>query len=212
MPTWNRRSFIQAALDCWLKQTYENRELIILDDGDIGQCYIGLQHPRIRYEFLQKRPVFGTKRNLINCLAGGDIICHWDDDDWSAPDRIEDQVQRLQETKLPITGYGTLLFWDLITRQAKRYVSSVPGYVCGTTLCYLKSYWRQHPFPDQHKASDNGFVYPALKKIAASHDAGHMVARIHDCHHLSRKSGIKEIVSSELIPTGFWENEKLISE
>ena len=30
MPTKNRRAFIPAAIDCWLKQTYENRELIIV--------------------------------------------------------------------------------------------------------------------------------------------------------------------------------------
>ncbi len=209
MPTHNRGSFIQAAIDCWLKQTYENRELIILDDGDMGQCYPVPHHPRIRYEFLEKPEALGRKRNLINGMARGDVICHWDDDDWSAPDRIADQVHRLQETGKPITGYGTLLFWDTISKQAKRYRSTVAGYVVGTSLCYLRSYWEKHQFPPKQEASDNGFVYPVLRQIAAFSDACHMVARIHNCHHTSRKSGITQVVSKELIPNEFWENEKL---
>jgi len=152
--------------------------------------------------------VLGRKRNLINGMANGEVICHWDDDDWSAPDRLTDQVRCLQETGKPITGYGALLFWDTVSQQAKRYRSTVAGYVVGTSLCYLKSYWKGHRFPAKKEAEDNSFVYAALKQIAASNEAGHMVARIHR-QHTSRKNGITETVSRNLIPKEFWDNENL---
>jgi glycosyltransferase involved in cell wall biosynthesis len=208
MPTWNRRAFVPAAIDCWLKQTYENRELIILDDGDDRIKDLIPANSKIVYIELPSRISTGAKRNRCCEAARGKIICHFDDDDWSSPGRIADQVARLRESRLPITGYGTLLFWDILTGQAKRYISTVPGYVCGTSLCYLRSWWQKHPFPNKQEASDNGFVYPALKRIESSHDSSHMVARIHD-HHTSSKSGITEVVPREMIPSGFWENEKL---
>jgi glycosyltransferase involved in cell wall biosynthesis len=207
MPTWNRRAFIPAAIDCFMRQTHENRELVILDDGETVDDLVPAD-PRIRYE-RTARVNTGVKRNLVNELADGEIICHWDDDDWSAPDRIADQVGRLVETGKPVTGYGTLLFWDTVAGQAKRYHSQIAGYVCGTSLCYTRDFWQMHRFPDKQEASDNAVVYPVLRQIAASHDVTHMVARIHDCHHTSKKVGITETVAKELIPAGFWENEKL---
>ena len=208
MPTWNRRGFIHAAIDCWLKQTYENKELIIIDDGEEAVRNIVPRKKGIRYFRRENREITGTKRNNCCELAKGEIICHFDDDDWSAPDRIEHQLGLLRSTGKPIAGYGTLYFWDSIAQHPKRYRASVKGYVCGTTLMYLKSYWKEHPFLPKQEASDNSFVYPALKLIANSHDASHMVARIHN-QHTSSKTGITEACDKDLLPPGFWENEEL---
>jgi O-antigen biosynthesis protein len=207
MPTYNRQAFLPAAIDCFLRQTYQNKELIILDDSDEpGATMIDISWP-IRY-VIDKKRITGTKRNCINEMASGEIICHFDDDDFSCPDRIADQVNALRTTGLPVTGYGTLLFWDTIKGQAKLYKSSVKGYVCGTSLCYLKSFWHGHKFKDLQKSSDNGFVYPIVRQIAQSMDTSHMVARIHG-KHTSPKTGIQQKVSRDLIPAAFWENEKL---
>lgn len=209
MPTWNRRTFIPAAVDCWLKQTYQNRELVILDDGEEPIEDLLPEDNRIRYVFEQRRRVTGDKRNRICELARGEVICHWDDDDWSAPDRISFQVAILWQTGKPVTGFGVLLFWDVVHERAVRYRAHVPGYVCGTSLCYERAFWQMRRFREKHEASDNDFVYPILKQIAPSNDPTHMVARIHGCHHTSRKSSISEMVAREAIPAGFWENDKL---
>lgn len=209
MPTWNRRAFIPAAIDCFLKQTYENRELVIVDDGNEEIRDLIPEDPRIRYFFENKRRITGDKRNKVNELAAGEIICHWDDDDWSAASRIEDQVARMKKSKKPVTGYAVLLFWDVVERQAKRYVSAISGYVCGTTLCYQKEFWKVRHFRSKHSESDNDFVYPILKNIAAGTDGRHMVARIHGCHHTSPKGGIKNTVPRDQLPAEFWKNEEL---
>jgi O-antigen biosynthesis protein len=208
MPTCNRREFIPAAIDCWMKQTYTNRELLILDDGEdpVGDLVPDIES--ICYKRVAKINTLGEKRNHINRLAFGEIICHWDDDDFSAPDRIADQVARLQESGNPITGYSRMLFWDASTKIAKRYQAAVRGYVCGTSLMYLKSFWEAHPFQCKQKASDNAFVWPVLPQVAASNDCSYMVARIHG-DHTSAKDNIREVVPVDLIPAAFWENEKL---
>jgi glycosyltransferase involved in cell wall biosynthesis len=207
MPTKNRRGFIPAAIDCWLRQSYPDRELVILDDGEPVEDLIP-KDSRIGYHRSEGMTT-GSKRNLCNELARGEIIVHFDDDDFSAPERIADQVGRLQASGLPVTGYGTLIFWDAVASQAKQYRSSVAGYVCGTSLAYLRSFWQTHRFPDKQQASDNAFVYPILRRIAAADGSRHIVARIHGCHHTSSKAGISEIVPREMIPEAFWENEEL---
>jgi glycosyltransferase involved in cell wall biosynthesis len=210
MPTYNRREFIPAAIACWLAQDYEDKELIILDDGDDGTEEVIPFDVLIHYE-RSARLSTGAKRNSVNQRASGEIICHWDDDDWSAPDRISDQVERLIESGKPITGYSNLYFWDTISREARLYKATWPGYVCGTSLMYLKSYWEAHPFPDKQKASDNDFIYGAgSRNIADSYDASHMVARLHRSGHTGgNHSGIGEVVPVEMVPSGFWDNERL---
>jgi glycosyltransferase involved in cell wall biosynthesis len=208
MPTYNRRTFIGAAIDCWLKQTYEDRELVIVDDGDDKVKDLIPIDPRVRYIEIS-RVSTGQKRNVCCEEARGEVICHFDDDDFSAPDRIAAQVKQLEDSGKPVTGYSTLLFWDVLARQAKIYRAQVKGYICGTTFCYLKSFWQVHPFRDKQEGSDNDFIYPVLSQVQASNDYSHMVARIHDCHHTSRKGGIVQIVPTSAIPDAFWENERL---
>jgi glycosyltransferase involved in cell wall biosynthesis len=198
----------RAALDCWLRQDYENKELVILDDDDDPSFPDGLDLPGVRYYSTDKPMTLGAKRNEVNALAHGEIIAHFDSDDWSAPDRIQDQIDRLEKAKLPITGYSTLLFWDVLKQQAKRWKCNIPGYVCGTSLMYKKEFWNIHQFKDKQMASDNSFVFPVLKQVADCKDATHIVARIH-AEHTSPKANITEAVSKDLIPAGFWDNEKL---
>jgi glycosyltransferase involved in cell wall biosynthesis len=209
MPTWNRRAFIPAAIDSFIKQTYKNRELVILDDGEEPIEDLIPDDPRILYAFDRKHRCTGDKRNKVNELTKGQLICHFDDDDWSAPDRIQFQVDLLRSSKKPITGFSVLLFWDLIGENPRKFMASIAGYVCGTTLLYEKEFWQGHRFKSRQQASDNDFVYPNLAKIAASKETRYMVARIHNVHHTSPKTGVRGIAHYEEIPEAFWENEKL---
>jgi len=208
MPTWNRRRFIRAALDCWNKQTYENRELIILDDGQEEISDLLPDDKRIRYLKLDEKVTTGKKRNLCCEMAKGPLICHFDDDDYSEPDRIFDQVKRIQASGLHITGYSTILFWDTLTGQVKRYSGGQPGYIVGTSFMYTKTLWQQIRFKDEQQFTDNEFLKQiGLERVAYSHDATKMVARIHDQHHTSPKEGFAETVERELVPQLFWDNE-----
>jgi hypothetical protein len=210
MPTWNRRLYISQAIESFLSQTYPRKELVIVDDGDDPIKDLVPKKKMIRYVRLDNRISTGMKRNKCCEFAKGELICHFDDDDWSAPDRVENQVKRLLESGRPITGYSTLFFWDTLLNKAMRYVSATPGYVCGTTLMFYRKFWENHRFADKHMGSDNDFVYPNLKDIASSHDHIHMVARIHDCHHTSSKNNMSicKEVSPDQIPGAFWESEK----
>lgn len=208
MPTWDRRPFIAQAIECFLAQTWPRKELIILDDGDDPIKDLVPKKRILRYVRLDARISTGAKRNKCCELAKGELIAHFDDDDWSAPDRLENQVTRLLASGHPITGYATLYFWDVVNNLARRYVASTPGYVCGTTLMFYRKFWKDHRFPDKHMGSDNDFINPHLREIAASHDHVHMVGRIHDCHHTRYKPDVGQIVTPDQLPPAFWDSEK----
>jgi glycosyltransferase involved in cell wall biosynthesis len=209
MPTWNRRPYIPAAIACWQAQTYEERELLVVDDGTEPVEDLIPADDRIRYVSLERKFTCGQKRNICCRLAKGGIIAHFDDDDWSAPGRLEDQLRRMQTKNKPITGYECLYFWDTLTKKAKRFSGGTKGYVVGTSLMYLREFWEAHPFENRQAQTDNDFVYGAMKQIAASQEDRFMVARIHDDHHTSPKTGVTDLVPIDRLPADFWENERI---
>ena len=163
MPTANRRSFVATAIRHFLAQDYTDKELIILDDGE--DCIRDLvpAHPDIRYLRLDSRQPLGRKRNIACAEASGELIAHWDDDDWYAPFRLRRQVEALLNAKADICGIDRVLFLEPAAGRAWEYVypRSRAPWVCGATLCYRKSYWRKNPFPEIDVGEDTRFVFAA---------------------------------------------------
>lgn len=160
MPTANRRQFVPAAIRMFLGQDYPEKELIVLDDGEDSVGDLMPDDPRIRYIRHGRRQSVGRKRNLACAEARGEIIAHWDDDDWYAPDRLSRQVAALESSGAAICGLDRVFFLDSSARRAWEYVYPEGGapWVCGATLCYRKSAWQRHPFPEVNIGEDTRFV------------------------------------------------------
>ena len=122
MPTYNRAKWIPQVIDCFLNQTFTDAELVILDNGADNTADIVPTHPRIRY-IRQPGPrlTTGEMRNLACGFAQGDIFLHWDDDDWSAPTRIESQLKDLGTSGKPFVGYHRISYWHPATQLAYPY-------------------------------------------------------------------------------------------
>jgi len=118
MPTRNRRAFVAQAISYFLRQDYEAKELIVLDDGDDSVADLIPSDPRIHYVRLPQRLTLGAKRNRCVELAHGDLIMHWDDDDWHAPQRITLQYEALRAANAEICGLRQMLFFEPATQTA----------------------------------------------------------------------------------------------
>jgi ADP-heptose:LPS heptosyltransferase/SAM-dependent methyltransferase len=161
MPTSNRRRFLPRAIDYFLRQDYPSRELIIVDDGtdrvgDLVPC-----DPRIRYFQLPHSSSTGAKRNFACNLSKGTLIAHWDDDDWYASWRLTYQVEQLLAADVDICGLDRVLFYGPDEADAWEYVYP-PGqrpWVYGASLCYKRSFFEAHPFPDIRVGEDTCFVW-----------------------------------------------------
>ena len=88
MPTYDRRPFVPLALQWFLDQDYPNKELTIVDDDRDRIEDLAPGVPGISYFSLPGCDSIGAKRNLACAQARGEIIAHWDDDDWYAPERL----------------------------------------------------------------------------------------------------------------------------
>ncbi len=166
---------IPVALKCFLSQDWPDKELVVIDDGTAKvEGLVKQLVPDAVYVSLAEKQIIGVKRNLACEAAGGQVICHFDDDDWSAAGRVRDQVMRLLESGKKMTGYYSITYWN--GTKAYRYVSPVPQYALGTTMCYQKSFWRTHRFPDKDYAEDNALVYKARdERQLIAVDAGQMM-------------------------------------
>lgn len=191
-PTRGRGRFIHRAIDCFLAQTWpeSERELLILDEEFNPSLAGDPRLPGVRYERLMANPTIGAKRNLCCSKARGRIIAHWDDDDWSAPGRLADQVTRLVETGAPVTGYHTMEFR---AEDGRRWLYSNPqrNYAVGTSLCYLRAWWETHRFNDQNVGEDHSFVRMAPGLVAVA--AGDLMwASVHSQNTSERALGTRQ--------------------
>lgn len=185
MPTRNRREFVPAAIELFLAQDWPNKELIVIDDGfdRIGDLIPpgGL----VRYYHLQERRTVGQKRNIACSRAEGEIILHWDDDDWYAPGRMTDQVNRHMEAGAVVTGYHTIYFADDELERAWQYKGG-RFYAVGASLCYRREYWITHPFIDIDRGEDNNMLCQA-SSVASADGRNMLVARVHGGNTCQRR-------------------------
>jgi hypothetical protein len=170
MPTYNRRPFVLLALRYFLAQDYPNKELVIVDDGSdpIGDVVESL--PNVRYLRLSSRGSIGAKRNLACQHARGEIIAHWDDDDWYAQDRLRYQVAPILLAEADVSGLENAFVLELATGAFWRtrrdlHQRMFVGDVHGGTLVYRKALWQEGiRYPEVNLAEDAWFLRRALAR------------------------------------------------
>ena len=105
-PTFNRRPFIAAMMQCFNHQTYprDRMEWVIVDDGTDPIEDLVSQHPCVQYFRLGEKISLGKKRNMMHEKARGDIIAYMDDDDYYPPERVSHAVTTLLDHRNRKTG------------------------------------------------------------------------------------------------------------
>lgn len=105
MPVHNTNyNYLKIAIDSILNQTYKNLELIIVDDSsktDIFNEVITNNYTDERIHFVRNDRHEGigasNARNVGYCYAQGKYIAVLDSDDYAYPERIEKQVQFMED-------------------------------------------------------------------------------------------------------------------
>lgn len=165
MPTRGRRGFAAQALGSFLSQTWPEKELIILDDAGARSFDSVPGYPNVTYRIIERRVRLGDKRNLAIEHAKGEIVAHFDDDDFSQPRRLEDQVLRLHQSAKHVTGYHSMRFWDEEGGQWWMYRGE-DRFAHGTSLCYRREFWEKNRFAQLNIGEDSIFLGRALKRNA----------------------------------------------
>lgn len=179
--TADRQQYTDRAVGLFLAQSYPNKSLLVLDNGNVPY-ELPFTHPDIRISRIIMQPKsIGALRNIANRKTAedayaqppaGDIIAHWDSDDYSHPLRLAWQVAHLKDSGKQVVGYRTLLFWDYRLRAEYKDIPSgnylqptranaawlfqhaTPGYSVGTSLMYWRKTWEANPFPEKNCGED----------------------------------------------------------
>ncbi|HEX3558793.1 MAG TPA: glycosyltransferase [Pyrinomonadaceae bacterium] len=99
MVTLDRLTLAKRSIRSFAAQRYEDRELLIVTDGSevfrraLERYVAALGLERVRFFYPDgDRLTLGHLRNISMEEARGELICQWDDDDYSHPDRLAVQV------------------------------------------------------------------------------------------------------------------------
>ena len=114
LPVFNAEKTVKRAIDSILAQTFENFELLIIDDSSTDQTsqilesYLKLDR-RIIVKKNEKNLKLARTLNKAISISKGIYLARMDADDWAFPERLEKQVAFLDaHAEVDILGTGVL--------------------------------------------------------------------------------------------------------
>ena len=120
--TRNRVPMLRRAISCFLNQTYQPRELVVVyeaDDPATHDHLATLNEPSIRSLEVPALPKLslGILRNLSVEASRGHYVAQWDDDDWHAPARLAEQIGALRAIRKPGCVLSRWIMYDEATQS-----------------------------------------------------------------------------------------------
>jgi glycosyltransferase involved in cell wall biosynthesis len=160
MTTRDRPRLLGMALDCYRRQTYARRELVVVDDGSRHPADLRVvEAAEGRLLRVPEGTPLGAKLNLGIQEASGSLIQKWDDDDWYAPgfmDALSSAVAELSAGGKPALAYLTqwpwldLDRWSLFERPKQAQ--------WGGTLLFRRADWQERRFREIRVWEDTWFL------------------------------------------------------
>lgn len=167
IPTYNRPNELKRILRQMLSQSYQNIEIIILDNcstiNEVGQVAIDFVEKYQNIKYIKNEKNLGVLQNaaeLIN-YANGEYFCWVSDDDYRSDDFIEKTVNFLQDNKemtsvfcdfrevdkegiqyanYPVNHSKLMWFFSLETKWLRRVMYYFSSSACGKCNAFYALY------------------------------------------------------------------------
>jgi glycosyltransferase involved in cell wall biosynthesis len=142
IPAYNAEAFIERTLNSVCSQTYQNLEVLVVDDGSSDRTSDIVQQVAAadsRVQLLrQANSGVAAARNLAIQSASGELIAPIDADDLWYPSNLEKQVACLQTASPPV---GVVYSWSVDITESDAltgefHASSIEGNVYTSLLCH----------------------------------------------------------------------------
>lgn len=225
LPSYNHEKYVQKAIESVILQTYDNIELIVIDDGSKDNSPIVLKNLQEKYGFyLECRSNHGLVQTLnyaLKNLVTGKYVCLLASDDFWAPERIKKQVSIMEQnpeygfchTPVYLIDSNNTIISDYNQNTKKEgYVfeellSGKTNIAATGVMVPLKIYEEVGYYDEMLPIED----YPMWLKISASYPIGylneHLVYyRIHDFN--MSKNELKMLKAEEMVISQ-WEKHSL---
>ncbi|KQM98796.1 glycosyltransferase family 2 protein [Sphingomonas sp. Leaf25] len=220
MVTANRAALARRAVDCFLRQTWRNRELVVVDDGtqDYTPLFAAIPADRLIYDRVAKTPdnTLGRLRNRSLDRATGAIVAQWDDDDWYHPERLARQAAVLTGGKGACVLRGTLMHLDAPGWFDHPYVGTLEPGVPGSIVHRADPAAR---YPEKRRGEDTDFLHHwSREAIGVLDSPGLFVRAFHGSNtwerdHFERRvrntpAAAIEYALRRLLPGGMWRHSR----
>jgi hypothetical protein len=180
-----------------------NINYIYLDNSKINffikNCYNKIQHKTFswtlwyKYHLLTKTLPIGMKRNIANLYAKGDIIVHYDDDDYYPELSLEERIKSLKNYDCTycskINCFNTL--------NQKYFIKGDKNNISEATMTYYKSKWESNKF-DNYAIESEGETF--IKNLNCNIiDSTNIIISIFHSNNTSISLNIYEIIPEKKI-------------
>ena len=149
MLTARRVEYAPIAIKCFQRQTWSNRELVIVydawDTATLQMLMRVIQGLRVRLVRNERHnPTVGFLRNMAVNAASGQYCIQWDDDDAFHPDRITRQMNELRRSGKP----GCVLDARICHVPSCQFMFESTRAISEGTALIATDILRQHPYPN----------------------------------------------------------------
>jgi glycosyltransferase involved in cell wall biosynthesis len=149
LPTRDRPRLLSLALDYYRYQTYSNRELIVVDDGELFPADSGpIESLEGRLLRMPPGTPLGTKLNAGVEQANGSLCQKMDDDDWYAATFLETMASAVRHShqlvcRPTVAFLMPFLFFEVARWEIRQsHETNAPG----ATLMFSRDAWQERPF------------------------------------------------------------------
>jgi glycosyltransferase involved in cell wall biosynthesis len=158
---------LRRSIQCFLNQTYPNRELVVVyqsDDDKTRQFLAKLRASSIHPIEVPAVPrlTLGCLRNIARQEGNGTYIAQWDDDDWHSPTRLAEQMRAIREAGKQVCLLSRLTLYDCLAKR---------GYVSGTR-------------PWEGSLVAERAIVPPFPNVAKGEDTPVVNALVRHCEHV----------------------------
>lgn len=166
----NRPEFAKNMYENFLRQYYENKELIIIlcnCDVDTNIWYNEFKSiDNIRIYTLSNTSL-GSSLNFGVSVAKHDIIAKFDDDDYYGPMYLQEAVWALEEGKQEVVGKGSTYVYFMSSKtlaiRTPNLEKTFVNFVNGSTLVIRKRIFNRVKFRDLSIAEDVQFCNDCIR-------------------------------------------------
>ncbi len=129
IPAFNIAEFVKETLDSVFAQTYNNFEVILINDGsnDTNDLEVALTPYFERIIYAEQKNLGASQaRNTAICLARGEYLAFLDGDDIWLPDFLLSQVEFLEKNNLDMVYCDAELFGEPLF-EGEKYTKTSPS-------------------------------------------------------------------------------------
>lgn len=159
--TRNEPAMLNRAITCFINQTYNAKQLIIVYEASnllteqfLSGFSLNENIVPVKVDTLPVKLSLGELRNISIEKAEGEYVCQWDDDDWYHPDRLSVQMKHLLSAEKQGCILSRWLIFDFLNKTA--YLSHSRLWE-GSVLC-KKELLKKYTYAKVSKGEDTGVI------------------------------------------------------